>query len=74
MLGGGRLFYEREFSVPSYYSELKKFDINSISIPLNIIEHAYKLIGLPNICSKKWIYNQYDSMVGTVNMSTKFTY
>jgi phosphoribosylformylglycinamidine (FGAM) synthase-like enzyme len=25
---------------------------------------------LPNIASKKWIYNQYDSMVGTVNEST----
>ena len=70
VLGGGAPIYEREFSVPSYYSELKKFDINSISLPENIIEYAYKLIGLPNICSKKWIYNQYDSMVGTVNMST----
>lgn len=24
----------------------------------------------PNLASKRWIYNQYDSMVGTVNMST----
>jgi phosphoribosylformylglycinamidine synthase len=24
----------------------------------------------PNIASKRWVYNQYDSMVGTVNMST----
>jgi phosphoribosylformylglycinamidine (FGAM) synthase-like enzyme len=28
------------------------------------------LIQLPNIASKQWIYNQYDSMVGTVNQST----
>ena len=25
---------------------------------------------MPNIASKKWIFEQYDSMVGTVNMST----
>lgn len=24
----------------------------------------------PNLASKKWVYNQYDSMVGTLNMST----
>ena len=24
----------------------------------------------PNLASKRWIYNQYDSMVGTINMST----
>jgi phosphoribosylformylglycinamidine synthase len=24
----------------------------------------------PNLASKRWVYNQYDSMVGTVNMST----
>ena len=25
---------------------------------------------MPNVASKKWVYEQYDSMVGTVNMST----
>jgi phosphoribosylformylglycinamidine synthase len=24
----------------------------------------------PNLCSKKWVYQQYDSMVGTINMTT----
>ncbi len=24
----------------------------------------------PNLASKRWVYNQYDSMVGTINMST----
>ena len=70
VLGGGAPIYEREYNIPSYFEEFKKFDINTISIPENIIPYAYKLIGLPNISSKKWIYKQYDSMVGTINMTT----
>jgi phosphoribosylformylglycinamidine synthase len=30
------------------------------------------LIANPNISSKKWVYEQYDSMVGTANMTTNF--
>ena len=30
------------------------------------------LVAHENISSKKWIYEQYDSMVGTINMSTNF--
>ena len=70
VLGGGAPVYEREYSVPDYFTEFKKFDINTISIPEDIIEYAYKLISLPNIASKHWIYKQYDSMVGTINMTT----
>jgi phosphoribosylformylglycinamidine synthase len=28
------------------------------------------MLGLPNIASKRWVYEQYDSMVGTKNMTT----
>jgi len=70
VLGGGAPIYQREYNIPKYYNEFKKFDINTISIPENIIDYAYKLISLPNIASKQWIYKQYDSMVGTVNMTT----
>ena len=30
------------------------------------------LTGHENIASKRWVYEQYDSMVGTVNMSTNY--
>src|SRR5690606_23986084 len=36
----------------------------------NLAEIGMKLLGLPNIASKRWIYEQYDTMVGTRNMST----
>ncbi|MFI5220899.1 MAG: phosphoribosylformylglycinamidine synthase subunit PurL [Bacteroidia bacterium] len=35
-----------------------------------LIEVAKKLAAHPNICSRRWVYNQYDSTVGTINQST----
>ncbi len=70
VLGGGAPVYERKYQEPEYYSEFKKFNISSVLPPENIRDVAKKLISLPNIASKRWISEQYDSMVGTVNMST----
>lgn len=70
VLGGGAPQYEREYKEPAYYAEAKKFDANTIPQPDNYKEVAQFLISHPNIASKRWVYNQYDSMVGTVNMST----
>ena len=70
VLGGGAPVYEREYIEPDYYSRYKKFTISSVLPPENIVDVAMKMIQLPNIASKRWIYEQYDSMVGTVNMSS----
>ena len=70
VLGGGAPVYKREFKEPAYYKEFQKFTIESTDEPDNYIEVANFLLTHPNIASKKWVYEQYDSMVGTVNMST----
>ncbi len=70
VLGGGAPIYKREFKAPQYFSESKKFSIDSITPPSDLVSVAKFLIAQPNIASKHWVYNQYDSMVGTVNMST----
>ena len=70
VLGGGAPVYEREYTEPAYYDRYKQFNISNVLPPENIIEVASQIMQLPNIASKKWIYEQYDSMVGTVNMST----
>lgn len=70
VLGGGAPVYTREFKEPAYFAENKKFDIQSISIPDNLKAVADFLTSHPNIASKKWVYEQYDTMVGTVNMHT----
>jgi phosphoribosylformylglycinamidine synthase len=70
VLGGGAPQYEREYKEPAYYQEYKKFNIDSITQPSDLKEVAYKMIQLPNIASKRWVYEQYDSMVGTKTMTT----
>ena len=70
VLGGGAPQYEREFREPKYLAEVKKFNISSIPEPLHLKTIAEQIIALPSIASKRWIYTQYDSMVGTVNAST----
>jgi phosphoribosylformylglycinamidine synthase II len=70
VLGGGAPQYQREYKEPVYYQEYKKFDINSVPQPEDLKEVAMFLMQHPNIASKRWVYEQYDSMVGTKNMVT----
>ncbi|MBM3448863.1 MAG: phosphoribosylformylglycinamidine synthase subunit PurL, partial [Bacteroidetes bacterium] len=70
VLGGGAPVYQREYKEPAYYAESKKFKLEDVAEPKDYVVVARQLIAQPNIASKRWIYNQYDSMVGTVNMST----
>lgn len=70
VLGGGAPVYDREYKEPTYYSEYKKFDINSIAEPKNYKAVAMQIIAHPNIASKRWVYEQYDTMVRTNNMTT----
>lgn len=72
VLGGGAPVYHREYTEPKYFAEIAKFDINTITdcSYTEAIEIAKKLAAHPNIASKHWVYNQYDSMVGTINQTT----
>lgn len=70
VLGGGAPVYQRETKEPAYYAESKNFNIDQVVEPKDLKAVAKHLAGHPNIASKKWVYEQYDSMVGTVNMST----
>ena len=72
VLGGGAPVYHREYTEPAYFEQWKKFNIDSIVEPNDLVEVAKYLAGHENIASKRWVYEQYDSMVGTVNMSTNF--
>lgn len=70
VLGGGAPVYHREYKEPAYFTENKKFTIDSIAEPADLKAVALHLVNHPNIASKRWVINQYDSMVGTANMST----
>ncbi|MDR2126850.1 MAG: phosphoribosylformylglycinamidine synthase subunit PurL [Prevotellaceae bacterium] len=70
VLGGGAPVYDRDYKEPAYYREYKKFDISAVPQPEDLKAVAMAIISHPNIASKRWIYEQYDTMVGTKNMST----
>ncbi|MGN6267567.1 MAG: phosphoribosylformylglycinamidine synthase subunit PurL [Ginsengibacter sp.] len=70
VLGGGAPVYTREYKEPKYFEKIKKFDVSKIPVPADLKIVAEKLISLPSIASKKWIYEQYDSMVGAANLNT----
>lgn len=72
VLGGGAPVYEREYKEPAYFKEYKKFNIEDVPEPQNYKEVALEMIKNPNIASKRWVIEQYDTMVGTGNMSTNF--
>ena len=65
VLGGGAPVYIREQKEPAYLNELRKFDFQSLPEPKNFGEAFLKVISSPNIASKRWVYEQYDSMVRT---------
>lgn len=70
VLGGGAPVYEREYTEPAYYQEFKKFNIDSIEQPEDLKKVAFELLENPNIASKNWVTDQYDSMVGTNTITT----
>lgn len=72
VLGGGAPIYQREFKEPTYLEKIKAYQPEKVEEPTDLKAVMEHLIGHPNLCSKRWVYEQYDSMVGTVNMSTNF--
>ena len=70
VLGGGAPVYTREYKEPASFAEAQKFTIDQINEPADLKAVAQFLIAHPNIASKKWVYQQYDSMVGTATMSS----
>ncbi|HTB26664.1 MAG TPA: phosphoribosylformylglycinamidine synthase subunit PurL [Puia sp.] len=70
VLGGGAPQYTRVYNEPSYFSQIKSFDPDSVPPADNLRAIAGELIRLPSIASKRWISVQYDSTVGAANTST----
>jgi phosphoribosylformylglycinamidine synthase len=70
VLGGGAPQYDRNFREPKYFESIRKFNLASVPEADDLKAIAEQLVQLPSIASKRWVYNQYDSMVGTANTST----
>jgi phosphoribosylformylglycinamidine synthase II len=70
VLGGGAPQYTREYKEPAYLAKVNAFNMNAVEDVKDLKATAEQLIQVPNIASKRWVYTQYDSMVGAANAST----
>ncbi|MCD4747271.1 MAG: phosphoribosylformylglycinamidine synthase subunit PurL [Bacteroidales bacterium] len=70
VLGGGAPVYQREYKKPPYYAKIKKITIDDIPEPEDLKKVAQHLTTALNLASKRWVIEQYDTMVGTKNMNT----
>ena len=70
VLGGGAPVYHREYQEPAYYQEFKQFSISSIPEPTDYADVARFLLGHPNIASRTWVSEQYDSTIGASTTTT----
>ena len=70
ILGGGAPVYVREQKRPEYLDRLAAFDIQTVSEPADLKAAATAIWNSPNIASKRWVTEQYDSMVRTATMTT----
>jgi len=62
VLGGGAPVYDREHTKPAYLNEVAKFKLAQIEKPKDYKAAARNLFSLPNLVSKRWVYEQNDIM------------
>jgi phosphoribosylformylglycinamidine synthase len=70
VLGGGAPVYTREEKEPAYFKENNAFSTDMVPEPDDLKSVAYDVLASPNVASKRWVTEQYDTMVRTLNMST----
>lgn len=70
VLGGGAPVYVREQREPAYFTQIRQFDPMAVPEPHDHRAVIEALLAIPTIAHKGFITEQYDSMVGSANMST----
>lgn len=70
VLGGGAPIYERTFTKPKYHADRDAFNMEIYPDIESISATAKAMVARPNIASKRFVYRQYDSMVGINNLTT----
>ena len=65
-LGGDQTpVYKRETSRPKYLDKTQAFDFSTLSDVEDCGAMLRELLASPNVASKRWVFEQYDSMVRT---------
>src|SRR3712207_194205 len=57
--------YERDVVRPRYLDDVPELDLNELPEPEDYNAVLLKMLGHPNLCSRRTIFTQYDHQVGT---------
>ncbi len=71
VLGGGAPRYEREQRRPAYLDEVQSYSDAEVPVTSgaeNLAKDFLDLLHSPNVCSRRPVYEQYDSEVGLVRV------
>ena len=65
VLGGGAPQYDMPYSKPKYLNHINTLNLDELKSISDYNKILQVMLSAPNIASKKWIYEQYDSTVRT---------
>lgn len=68
--GGGAPVYIRDMK--SRGKKPREISAEDVPMPGNMKEIARQMVSLPNIASRRWIYEQFDTMAGLSNLSSEY--
>jgi len=56
--------YRRPAEEPARFEQLQHFELAALREPADLTEVLLQLLESPNLCSREWVYRQYDQLVG----------
>ncbi|HPB27427.1 MAG TPA: phosphoribosylformylglycinamidine synthase subunit PurL [Acidobacteriota bacterium] len=57
--------YERPLRRPAYLDKVNALDLDRLALPGGLFRAFKDMLAAANLCSRRWIYQQYDHMVRT---------
>jgi phosphoribosylformylglycinamidine synthase len=64
-LADDAIMYHRPAKRPAYLDKVNAFDARTVKHPKDVGKTLTDLVTSPNLCSRQWVYEQYDHMVQT---------
>jgi phosphoribosylformylglycinamidine synthase II len=68
--GGGAPVYIRDMKERG--KKARAISADEVPVPGNLKDIARQVVSLPNVASRRWIYEQFDTMAGLSNMSSEY--
>ncbi|MBW3561221.1 MAG: phosphoribosylformylglycinamidine synthase subunit PurL [Actinobacteria bacterium] len=56
--------YERPMKRPGWLDEYARVDAEALELPADLAGLVHELLSSPNVASKRWVWEQYDQLVG----------